>query len=147
MYGDWLANAAVVGATGAAVGASVLLHYEGLFATSRALARMGGLRRIRVLYGIFSVLALHIAEIWLFGMTLALLLSWPECGALGPRTAHFFDYVYFSATSYATVGFGDLVPIGPIRFLAGTEALVGFVLIGWSASFTYLEMERYWRNP
>jgi hypothetical protein len=25
------------------------------------------------------------------------------------------------------------------------EALAGFVLITWSASFTYLEMEKFWR--
>jgi hypothetical protein len=48
--------------------------------------------------------------------------------------------------SYTTVGFGDVAPIGPIRFLTGTEALTGFVLIAWSASFTYLEMERYWKE-
>lgn len=30
--------------------------------------------------------------------------------------------------------------------VAGTEALTGFVLIGWSASFTYLEMEKFWRR-
>ena len=99
-----------------------------------------------MLYGIFSVLALHIVEIWIFGLALALLLAWPACGALGPKAVHLFDFVYFSAITYTTVGFGDLVPVGPIRFLSGTEALTGFVLIAWSASFTYLEMERYWRN-
>lgn len=31
--------------------------------------------------------------------------------------------------TYATVGFGDLAPVGPIRFMAGTEALTGFVLL------------------
>ena len=46
----------------------------------------------------------------------------------------------------AAVGFGDLAPVGAVRFLSGTEALTGFVLITWSASFTYLEMERYWRQ-
>jgi hypothetical protein len=58
-----------------------------------------------------------------------------------------FDVIYFSAITFTTVGFGDLSPVGPIRFLSGTEALTGFVLITWSASFTYLEMERFWRNP
>ena len=48
--------------------------------------------------------------------------------------------------TYSTVGFGDVVPIGPIRFLAGTEGLLGLLLIGCSASFTYLEMERFWRE-
>jgi hypothetical protein len=36
--------------------------------------------------------------------------------------------------------------IGAIRFLAGTEALTGFVLVTWSASFTFVEMQRFWRN-
>ena len=41
---------------------------------------------------------------------------------------------------------GDLVPTGPIRFMAGMESVTGLLLITWSASFTYLEMVRYWRN-
>jgi len=36
--------------------------------------------------------------------------------------------------------------VGPIRFLAGTIALTGFVLIACSASFTDLEMSRDWRE-
>lgn len=40
-----------------------------------------------------------------------------------------------------------MAPQGAIRFLAGTEALTGFILITWSASFLYLEMEQYWRKP
>jgi hypothetical protein len=28
--------------------------------------------------------------------------------------------------------------------MAGTEALTGFLLISWSASFTFLEMQRFW---
>ncbi len=35
---------------------------------------------------------------------------------------------------------------GPIRFIGGTMALTGLVLITWSASFTFLEMERFWRR-
>lgn len=56
----------------------------------------------------------------------------------------FLDYVYFSAITYTTLGYGDLVPTGPIRFLTGTEALIGLMLITWSASITFLEMQRHW---
>lgn len=56
------------------------------------------------------------------------------------------DAVYLSAATFTTVGFGDLAPVGPIRFLSGTTALTGFVLIAWSASFTCLEMERFWQR-
>lgn len=146
MYDDWLINSAVVVATLAAIFLCVLLHYEGLLYTSRRLARLGGPARVKVLYAIGSVLVLHIAEIWIFGLTTWLLLRVPECGHLGPGLPHLLDYIYFSAATYSTVGFGDLAPVGPIRFLAGTEGLAGFVLITWSASFTYLEMERFWRE-
>jgi hypothetical protein len=145
MYDNWLINSAVVVATLAAILLCVLAHYEGLLFTSRRLARLGGPPRIKVLYAIGSVLVLHVAEIWIFGLTLWLLLRMPESGHLGPGAPHLLDYIYFSAATYTTVGFGDLAPVGPIRFLAGTEGLAGFVLITWSASFTYLEMERFWR--
>jgi hypothetical protein len=145
MYSDWQINLAVVLATLAAVCLCVLVHYEGLVVTSRRLARLAGPPRVKVLYAIASVLALHVAEIWIFGLMTWLLLRLPECGHLGPVALHLFDYIYFSSATYSTVGFGDLAPVGPIRFLAGTEGLTGFVLITWSASFTYLEMERFWR--
>jgi len=145
MYENWLINALVVVSTLAAITFCVLLHYEGLLFTSRRLSRLGGPPRIKVLYAIGSVLSLHVTEIWIFGVTLWLLARMPESGHLGPGNLHLLDYIYFSAATYTTVGFGDLAPVGAIRFLAGTEGLAGFVLITWSASFTYLEMERFWR--
>jgi hypothetical protein len=146
MYAGWLDNLIVVAATLAAVALSVLTHYEGLSFTSRGLAHLAGVpRRAKVLYGIASVLALHVVEIWIFGVIAWVLLHWPQFGSLGPAAQHLFDVIYFSAVTFTTVGYGDLAPVGPIRFLSGTEALTGFVLITWSASFTYLEMERFWR--
>ena len=54
------------------------------------------------------------------------------------------DCVYFSFTTFTTLGFGDIHPLGPIRFLTGIEALTGLVLITWTASFLFLEMQRHW---
>jgi hypothetical protein len=59
---------------------------------------------------------------------------------------HLLDLIYRSAVTFTTMGAGELTRVGPIRFLRGTEALTGFVLIAWSASFTYLEMVGVWRN-
>ncbi len=56
------------------------------------------------------------------------------------------DFFYFSITTYTTLGVGDLHPRGPLRLIAGVESLNGLVLIGWSASFTYLEMARFWED-
>jgi Ion channel len=145
-YNNWGANAAVVVTTVVAVVSCALLHYEGLAWINRKLARVGRPKRRVVLYAILALLALHIIEIWLFGLGYHVLLLWPETGRLAGAIGHsVFDHVYFSATVFTTVGFGDLSPSGPIRFLAGTEGLTGLVLVGWSASFTYLEMEEVWR--
>ena len=43
-----------------------------------------------------------------------------------------------------TLGYGDIEPFGILRFLTGIEALAGLVLITWSASFLFVEMQRYW---
>ena len=147
MYGHWDANVLVVLATVAAVAACVLVHYEGLVRLSAGLGkRHESQRRRRVLHGIFGVLALHVVEIWIFGLATWLLLKWPDSGAIaGAHALGLLDAIYLSAVTYTTVGFGDLAPVGPIRFLGGTEALSGFVLITGSASFTFLEMDRFWR--
>ncbi len=147
MYSNWPANIGVVIATAITVAIAVLVHYEGLVWLSRQLARMQTLRRRKVLYGVYAVLFLHVVEIWLFGVVIWALLEWPVFGSVaGIQQLALFDAIYLSAATFTTVGFGDLSPEGPIRFLAGTEALTGFVLITWSASFTYLEMEHFWRT-
>ena len=148
MYGNWLANGVVVLATIGVVWLCVLVHYEGLSLLGRGLAKRHDQQpRRKVLYGIFAVLILHIIEIWLFGLTYWALLLLPDTGhVLSMAKTGFLDTIYLSAMTYTTVGFGDLAPVGTIRFLAGTEALTGFVMITWSASFTFLEMERFWRR-
>ena len=148
MYEDWTANLLVVLATVIAVSAAVLVHYEGLNLLSRWLAgRREQHPRRKVLYGIFGVLTLHTIEIWIFGIATWVTLGFGNTGSVsGSASTGLLDSVYLSAVTYTTVGFGDLAPVGPIRFIGGTMALTGFVLITWSASFTFLEMERYWRR-
>lgn len=146
MYPHWNTNVLVVLAAGLAVCAVVLVHYEGLSLLSRWLTRRHRSRRRRkVLHAIFGVMALHITHIWIFGFTVWGLLHLPSTGSVsGMHPIDLLDAVYLAATSYTTLGFGDLAPVGPIRFLPGIMALTGFVLITWSASFTYLEMSRDW---
>ncbi len=148
MYGDWTVNALVVLVTAAGVALAVLVHYEGLALLNQRLVRVHARRRRKVLLGVYGVILLHVVEIWLFGFACWLLLLVAGTGSLsGVAPVPFLDAIYLSAETFSTVGFGDLAPQGAIRFLAGTEALTGFILITWSASFLYLEMEHYWRKP
>jgi hypothetical protein len=147
MYSDWGINAIVVAATVAVVSLCVLLHYEALLWLSSHLKRLAGRRRRRVLVGVYALVLIHVLEIWLFGFTLYALAALPGAGSIvGQASVGLLDAVYLSAVSYTTVGFGDLAPLGPLRFLIGTESLLGLLLIGWSASFTYIEMEAFWRT-
>ncbi|TFH87896.1 two pore domain potassium channel family protein [Billgrantia azerbaijanica] len=136
-----------VGTTLITVVACILLHYEASIRLWRQKRLSHRSLRRRFLVLIFGLFAAHVAEIWLFAAATALLLEHPLAGGLGGiSVANFFDYVYFSAITYTTLGYGDLVPQGPVRFLMGTEALTGFMLITWSASLTFLEMQRHWSS-
>jgi hypothetical protein len=147
MYSNWAANALVALATLATVAVAVLAHYEGLGWMAERLPTLHSRRRRKVLFGVYGILALHVAEIWIFGGAYWALLHVSSSGAIaGLQQAPFLDAVYLSAVTFTTVGFGDLAPIGPIRLLAGTEALTGFILITWSASFLFLEMQQFWRR-
>ncbi|HLG52467.1 MAG TPA: potassium channel family protein [Steroidobacteraceae bacterium] len=129
------------------VGLAVGLHYEALQQLNRRMPHWRLARHPKILVMIFCILAVHIAEIWLFGIGLYWTVQVPGMGQItGADSFKLLDSVYVSATTYSTLGYGDLVPHGPVRFLLGTEALVGFVLITWSASFAYLEMGHYWGN-
>ena len=126
---------------------SVLTHYEGLRFLSDRLPSPKSHHRRRIVILILSLLFMHIVEIWLFSGAYFVLLSFDNFGALeGAADANWFDCVYYSASVYTTVGFGDIVPIGPIRTMTGTEGITGLVLITWSASFALMEMLKNWHK-
>lgn len=133
------------------VGVVVVFHYEVTHLLSRwhprRLRKPNGKMSSRpaLLATMFILLFAHVVEIWLFGAVLWWLVSQDGYGAIsGYSSINLLDCVYFSASAYTTVGWGDVVATGHIRFLAGTEALVGFMMITWSASFSYLMMARTW---
>jgi hypothetical protein len=108
---------------------------------------MRGPRQQRVLRLIFAILVLHSAEIFLFALGYLTLLQDPQYGSLvGIGSVGIVECGYFSAVVYTTLGLGDIVPQGAIRIMVGPQALLGFVLITWSASFTFIEMQRYWND-
>lgn len=140
-------NLIVVATTLGVVTGCVLLHYEALTWLTRVLKRLASPPRHRILLLIFAILCVHILEIWIFGGAYFWLTADPNRGQLvAANPIGFLDCVYFSASCFTTLGIGDVIPVGAVRFLVGTQALSGFVLIAWSASFTFVEMERFWRQ-
>ena len=135
----------VAAATLAVMVLAVLLHYEASLLLSRFVASTRLPPRPRMLMLIFGLLLAHVGEIWLFAVGAWLLLAVPGVGSLaGAVDMGLLDVVYVSATTYTTLGYGDFVPVGHLRFLFAMEALCGLVLVTWSASLTFLEMQRHW---
>lgn len=144
-----MASAEAVGLAALAivlVASSVFVHFEALERLNRDIPRLRFAPRFRVLFVMVALLVVHCAEIGIFAAGLLLAVDSGYLGHVaGVQRLGLADALYVSAATYTTVGYGDLAPVGPIRLIMGLEALTGFLLLTWSASFTFLEMQRYWR--
>jgi len=129
------------------VALAVLIHFEALNFLSKIIPRLPIQRRMSILVGVFGALVAHMIEIWLFAFVFYFMLQGSYFGGLtGSVTNSLLDCVYFSLTCYTSLGFGDINPYGYLRFLSGLEALTGLVLIAWTASFMYIEMQKFWKK-
>ena len=127
---------------------AVTIHYEVLYHLSRTIRNMKIRHRRRIVAGVFGALVAHMLEICLFASAFYFMHHADGWGQLSKNfNGSLADCIYFSFTTYTTLGFGDIEPLGQIRTLTGIEALTGLVLITWSASFLYFEMQRHWDRP
>ena len=123
---------------------TIVFHYEALRLLSRVLPFLSIPVRVKVLLVVLCCFAAHTIEVWIYALAYVFLndLGW---GSLhGRHTGTFSDYLYFSATSYSTLGFGDISPEGSLRVISGVVGLNGLFLVAWSTSFTYFVMDRLW---
>jgi len=113
---------------------TVLIHLGGLSALleimqqHRRRARFGtGLIRQSpaILLAAFGLFALHTLEIWGYAVLYLLLHALSD----------FEEALYFSTTTYTTLGYGDLVLPRAWRILGAIEAANGLILLGWSTAF------------
>ena len=75
---------------------------------------------------------LHLVEIALW----AFFYTWK--GALPDMTTA----LYFSAMTYTTTGYGDVVLPSAWRLVGGVEALTGILMCGWSAAFFFAVVDQ-----
>ncbi len=55
--------------------------------------------------------------------------------------------VYFSAVTYTTTGYGDLVLPAEWRLVGAVEALTGILMCGWSSGFFFVVVSRMFVEP
>lgn len=121
----------------------VLFHYEALRFIGASAARVKQHRRA-VLIVIFGVVGAHLGEILLYALAMYLGHTLGLGALAGEPHPHSAQYFYLSAETFTTLGLGDIYPTGDLRLIASLEPLIGMLLIGWSGSYTYLAVQRYW---
>jgi voltage-gated potassium channel len=130
-----------LGIATAMVFATVLVHFIGLSAllalvrryranTGRSMKVIGD--ALAILGAAIGLFALHTAEIWFYAM-----LYWQRevC-----RT--FEQSLYFSTSTYATIGYGDLLLPTDSRLIGAIEGANGILLFGWSTAFLFSVVDR-----
>jgi voltage-gated potassium channel Kch len=121
------------------------IHYEVLRLLTAGLPLLRIQPRVKLVVVIVVAFGAHAAEIVLYGLAYYLLATHLGRGSMGETgILTFARCLYFSAETFTSLGYGDVVPHGDLRLLAGMEALNGLLLIGWTTSYTYISMERFW---
>ena len=72
-----------------------------------------------------SLSLLHSIQIWLYAFVFLILGEFNNVA----------DALYYSISTFTTVGFGDLNLTERWRIFGATESMTGFLMIGWSTAF------------
>lgn len=81
---------------------------------------------------VLMLMAAHILEVFVWAAVYALVHAAPE-GA---------DLVYFAFVNYATLGYGDIVPVAEWRLLGPMASMNGILLFGWSTAVIFEVMRK-----
>jgi len=123
------------------VGVTVVTHLAGLALLLTVLRRHRHVTRrfvaalyntAAILSAAFGLFALHAIEIWTWAGTYWWLGVFSD----------FEHALYFSTSTFVTIGYGDIV-LGPgMRILGAIEGANGIILIGWSTAFFFSIVDR-----
>lgn len=123
------------------VGVTVVVHLAGLALLLAILRRYRRASRRylvillnggAILVAAFGLFALHSAEIWIWAGIYQLLGAFTD----------FEHALYFSTSTYVTIGYGDIVLPPGLRILGAIEGASGIILIGWSTAFFFSIVDR-----
>jgi hypothetical protein len=116
------------------VAITVLVHLWGLLWLIRLVSGGGAHLRVHeskwkaaliILVAVFGVFAVHTVEIWMYAVLYM---------ALG-ETRGFEEALYFSTTTFSSLGLGDIVLSPRWRILSAIEGANGVILFAWSTAF------------
>lgn len=122
----------------ALMGVCVGVHASGVSAAMRWLSRLPQpSQKFLPMTWLFTrvaawIILLHLVEIAVWGSFYVWQDAMPDLQSA----------VYFSAVTYTTTGYGDLVLPTEFRLAGGVEALTGILMCGWSTGFFFAIVSR-----
>jgi hypothetical protein len=88
-----------------------------------------------------STLKLAVFVLWLFLATVIEVWIWAILYLLLGAIATLEEAVYFSTSTFTTLGFGDIVLDEKWRVLASFEAANGLLMFGWSTALVFAAVQ------
>jgi hypothetical protein len=120
----------------------VIIHAAGLAVALRWLRHPSGTHRV------LSNLRLFIrVAVWIVILHLVEILVWAALYVWNTALPDMATAVYFSAVTYTTTGYGDVVLPPRWRLDGGVEALTGILMCGWSTGFFVAVVNRLSQRP
>lgn len=118
------------------VGLTVTIHFAGLLALTWLLRTRGHRFRAHesatrsgaaIVFVVLGLVAIHTIEIWIYALAFLTVGALPDFEAA----------LYFSTTSFTTLGYGDVVLDHRWRLFGAIEGANGLLLFGWSTAFLF----------
>jgi hypothetical protein len=119
----------------------VAIHAGGL---TSALRWLRGLPNLAPGYWRSTWLFIRIAG-WMIVLALAEVIAWAAVYYWNGAIPDLQSAFYFSAVTYTTTGYGDLVLPQEWRVVGGVEALTGILMCGWSTGFFLAAVSRMYQ--
>jgi hypothetical protein len=85
---------------------------------------------------VLCVFCAHIVQMWLWAFVYLLVGALPA----------FEEALYFSTSTFTTVGYGDVVLGQDWRLLGSFQSANGFILFGWSTAFIFEVMSKLYKD-
>jgi hypothetical protein len=115
----------------------VVIHAAGV---TWALRRLG---ETAVTRGFWSSTAQFVlVAVWIVLLHLVEIFLWAVAYVWNGAMPDLQSALYFSAVTYTTTGYGDLVLPQQWRLYGGVEALTGILMCGWSTGFFFAIVSR-----
>ena len=121
----------------------VTIHAGGMTWALRKLRRAAvpAAQRFWLSTGLFIVVA-----VWIVLLHLVEISAWAAVYVWNGAMPDLPSALYFSAVTYTTTGYGDLVLPKEWRLDGGIEALTGILMCGWSTGFFFAIVNRLYEQ-